>query len=151
MTFDPTVITLDLNSAVALVSGVTSGSIVSALGYTPLDVNVFNWNNLNVPNIIKNFAALTPASDQVVYSLGSNLWSTTAFTPVGRTLVGQSTTGTMLTNGLGFTTDAATLIGETVSGMKVQLGLDQVENKNGTGILAEMTGSQVTTALGYTP
>lgn len=39
----------------------------------------------------------------------------------------------------------------TVSGAKQSLGLDQVENKSSATIRGELTSSNVTTALGYTP
>lgn len=59
---------------------------------------------------LQAFAALTIAADKLPYGSGSDAFSTTDFTSVARTLVGQATQALMRTAGLGMSSNGSSLV-----------------------------------------
>jgi hypothetical protein len=140
------------------ISGITSGNVTTALGYTP--ENVANKGNANGYASLDG-SGLVPASQLPSYVDDvleyTNLASFPGAGTTGKIYVALDTNKTYRWSGTTYiyiTSGAVdSVAGKTgvVTLNNSDVGLGSVENKSSATIRSEITSSNVTTALGFTP
>jgi hypothetical protein len=134
------------------ISGITSGMVTTALGYTP-------YNATNPSNYITTAGARSAIS---VTGAGSYDSATGVINIVGGVTSFNTRTGAItlnssdVTTALGFTPYNATnpngyITGITSSNVTTALGFTPYNATNPSGYISGITSGMVTTALGYTP
>lgn len=122
------------NATLASLAGASANgvSLVTAVNYATMRTNLGLAIGTNVQAYGANltaFSALSLIADRLPYADGTGTLGLTTFTSAGRSMVGAG--------------DAAA--------QKTLLSLNNVENKSSATIRAEITSSNITDKLGYTP